>query len=98
MSSVSQAFKAFEAEVEKEIQDKLHELGRQGVEYAVEHGEYHNVTGRLRASNAYEVKGTTLRLYNDCPYCTDVEARGQDVISYAILKTEEKAKALFHDN
>lgn len=90
-----EAIDEFLQEVEDEVREKLTELGEEGVEYAVQNGTYHNVTGRLRASNKYEVDGTKLRLYNDCEYCNDVEARGQDVISGAILHIEERAREIF---
>lgn len=96
MSNVAKAFAQFRQEIEDETQDILTQLGQEAVQYAKENGQYHNVTGRLRASNKYEVKGTTLRVYNDCPYCEEVEARGQDVITDAIIITEQKAKEIFN--
>lgn len=89
------ALDEFQDEIETEIREKLTMLGQEGVAYAVEHGDYHNVTGNLRASNRFEVNGTTLRLYNGASYCDEVEARGKDVISGAILYTEERAKEIF---
>ena len=90
-----EALDEFISECESEIHQKLTELGEEGVAYAVENGEYHNVTGNLRRSNKYDVDGTKLRLYNSAPYASEVEARGLDVISGAILYTEERAKEIF---
>lgn len=95
MSATQIALTEFEAEINAEIAQKLDEIGTQGVEYAKEKGNYHNRTGRLRRSNKHNVSGTKMRLFNDAPYADEMEARGFDVISGAILYTEELAKKAF---
>ena len=75
---------------EKGMKAKLQEIGQRAVEYAVEHGEYHNVTGRLRRSNKYEVTRNGLRIYNDAPYAEEVQNRGLDVINGAALYAESE--------
>lgn len=78
------------AEFEKKIESKLHEVGQEAVAYAVEHGEYHDVTGRLRSSNKYEVKKNKLRICNDAPYAEEVQNRGLDVILGAALYAQRE--------
>lgn len=70
---------------ERQIKEKMAEVGEKAVQYAVEHGEYHDVTGRLRRSNHYEVTDKGLRIYNDAPYAAEVQNRGLDVINGAAL-------------
>lgn len=70
----------------REIDNKIHEVGKRFVERAKETGSYHDVTGHLRASNKYEVSDRYLRLYNDAEYAADVEARGETVITAAALE------------
>lgn len=69
-----------------EIRQTLEETGQRAVERAKETGDYHDVTGNLRASNKYEVTDKGLRIYNDAPYASDVEARGKNVITTAALE------------
>lgn len=75
---------------EKGMKATLQEVGKRAVEYAVENGEYHNVTGRLRRSNKYEVTRNGLRIYNDAPYAEEVQNRGLDVINGAALYAESE--------
>lgn len=85
---LSKAVKEFEAKVI----GRMDEVGKQAVQYAIEHGEYHNVTGRLRHSNEYEVTHDRLRLYNTAPYAEDVQNRGLDVLNGAALFAEEELR------
>lgn len=83
-------------DLEKQARKRVEEVGEKAVEYAKEHGNYRDVTGRLRASNKFEVVpkkgGAYLRLYNDAPYATDVEEMGKDVLSSAALYAEKLLK------
>lgn len=83
---------AIEEEIRAKIEEKLVRIGEESVEVAKETGSYHNVTGRLRASNKYRTKGdgTHLEIFNDAPYADDVEARGEIVLSSAILFAENR--------
>lgn len=83
---------AMEEEIRAKIEEKLVRIGEESVEVAKETGSYHNVTGRLRASNKYRTKGdgTYLEIFNDAPYADDVEARGAVVLSSAILFAENR--------
>jgi hypothetical protein len=85
-SAISKALNDFENGVKATLQD----VGKRAVEFAVEHGEYHNVTGRLRRSNKYEVTRNGLRIYNDAPYAEEVQNRGLDVINGAALYAESE--------
>lgn len=71
------------------INKELESVGEQSVEYAKEYGNYHDVTGNLRASNQYEVTNGTLKIQNTAEYAADVEARGSDVITGAFLNAEK---------
>lgn len=86
---------AFFREAEQEIVSKLKEIGEEAVQYAVDNGDYHNVTGNLRQSNKYEADKKGLELYNEADYASDVEQRGYDVISGAILYAEKRLKEEF---
>ncbi len=93
-SDIAPALKEFETKTRKQMES----VGQKAVDYAKENGNYHDVTGRLRASNKYKVeqsaKGATLEVYNDAPYAADVEAHGKDVISGAGLYAEKLLKEL----
>lgn len=80
-SKIDKAFKDFE----NEIRATLESVGEQAVQYAVEHGEYRDVTGRLRSSNNYKVSKGKLTIYNTAPYAEEVQNRGLDVIGGAAL-------------
>lgn len=77
---------------EQGIIDELKKVGEQSVEFAKEFGNYHDVTGHLRASNQYEVTNGTLKIQNTADYAEEVEARGQDVITGAFLNAEKLLK------
>lgn len=79
---------------ENGIQAALNEVGKRAVKYAVEHGEYRDVTGRLRRSNGYEVKRNGLRIYNTAPYAGDVQNRGLDVINGAAMYAESELEKI----
>lgn len=86
---------AFFREAEQEIVSKLKEIGEEAVQYAVDNGDYHNVTGNLRRSNKYEADREGLELYNEADYASDVEQRGYDVLSGAVLFAEKRLKEEF---
>lgn len=84
------------AQFDREVRRRMEEVGKSAVEYAVEHGSYHDVSGRTRASNKYEIEGrNNLRIFNDCPYAADLEAGGKEVISGAALFAEGELKEIF---
>lgn len=78
-----------------EAKEKMREVGEDAVAYAIENGNYKDVTGRLRASNKYAVDDNGLKIYNDAPYASSVEARGKEVISGAALFAEKRLKEIF---
>lgn len=66
-----------------EAEERIMEIGKSAVEVARQNGTYHDVTGRLRRSNAFEYENGTARLYNSAPYAEEVSARGHDVLDSA---------------
>lgn len=85
----------FDADVEsfiregmEEVREAMQRAGEQAVEYNVEHGDYRNRTGHLRASNYYEVDEEGLTVGNSADYAGDVEARGYMVCSEGALLAE----------
>lgn len=74
--------------IDEAVRRRMEEVGEKAVEVAKETGTYHDVTGRLRASNKYKVDKDGLTLYNDAPYAADVEARGEIVLTTAALEAE----------
>ncbi|MBQ7211614.1 MAG: hypothetical protein IJS19_02920 [Muribaculaceae bacterium] len=91
MEDVEAFFEEGKAEVEK-VET---EVGEEAVEYARKFGNYRDVTGFLRNSNRYEVDESGLALINDAPYASDVEARGQEVLTGAALFAENRLKEEF---
>lgn len=83
---------SFINEAESEIEDKLERVGEEAVAYAKEHGSYQDRTGNLRRSNKYKVNEEGLTLYNDADYASEVEQRGYEVLSGAILYAEKRIK------
>lgn len=79
-------------EAKAEIMAKVEQVGRDAVERAKETGDYKDRTGRLRSSNKYELTENSLKIYNDAPYASDVEARGYTVITQAALEAEAKLR------
>lgn len=86
---------SFMEELETEILGIINSVGRESVDYAVEHGSYQNRTGNLRRSNKYEADLSGLTLINDASYASDVESRGYDVLSGAALFAEKRLKEEF---
>lgn len=80
----------------RQVRKKVEEVGQEAVEYAIENGDYHDVTGKTRASNHYEVdEHNHLTLYNDSGYADELEANGKDVISGAAIFAEQKLREAF---
>ncbi|WP_296261721.1 hypothetical protein [uncultured Phocaeicola sp.] len=79
----------------KEVEEKV---GKEAVEYAVQHGSYQNHTGTLRKSNKYSVSDEGLELKNDAKspegynYASNVESKGYEVLSGAALFAEKRLK------
>lgn len=82
-------------EMKRKVRSVMSQVGREAVDYAVEHGSYHDVTGHLRSSNKAEVEGDKLKVYNDAEYAAEVEARGYEVVSGAALFAEKRLKEIF---
>ena len=93
-SDVDSFFKQGENEV-KEVEEKV---GKEAVEYAVQHGSYQNRTGTLRKSNKFSVSDEGLELKNDAKspegynYASNVESKGYEVLSGAALFAEKRLK------
>ncbi|CDD32215.1 uncharacterized protein BN762_02338 [Bacteroides sp. CAG:714] len=93
-SDVDSFFEQGENEV-KEVEEKV---GKEAVEYAVQHGSYQNRTGTLRKSNKYSVSDEGLELKNDAKspkgynYASNVESKGYEVLSGAALFAEKRLK------
>lgn len=62
-----------------EVVDAMTQCGETFVENAKQSGDYHDVSGNLRASNFYAIEPDGLRLGNRANYASDVEARGRKV-------------------
>lgn len=87
-SDVDGFFRQGYAEV-KAVEDKV---GKEAVDYAVEHGSYQNRTGTLRKSNKYSVEDDGLVIRNDAEYASYVESRGYEVSTGAALLAERRLK------
>lgn len=93
-SDVNDFFEQGENEV-KEVEEKV---GKDAVEYAVQHGSYQDRTGTLRKSNKYSVSDEGLELKNDAKspegynYASNVESKGYEVLSGAALFAEKRLK------
>ena len=84
------------ARFNRQVRQHVEEVGQEAVDYAVEHGDYHDVTGETRASNHYTVNAdNSLTLYNDCDHAAALEANGRDVIGNAALFAERRLKDIF---
>lgn len=68
-----------------EVHRELDRVGSEAVEVAKSSTAYHDRTGRLRRSNGYKADENGLKIYNDAPYASNVEARCGNVIADAIL-------------
>lgn len=82
----------FLRDIPNNVENVCREVGEKTVDYAKEHGSYHDVTGHLRASNKYKADKSGLEVYNDAEYASDVEARGYEVASGAALYAEQLLK------
>ena len=93
-SDVDGFFEQGESEV-KGVEEKV---GKEAVDYAVQHGSYQNRTGTLRKSNKYSVTDEGLELRNDAKspegynYASNVESKGYEVLSGAALFAEKRLK------
>ncbi len=91
-SDVRPAFSKFN----QNVRNKVEEVGQKAVEYAIENGDYHDVTGKTRKSNHYEVDdNNNLKLYNDSGYADEIEANGKDVIGGAAIFAEQELRKAF---
>lgn len=79
----------------QDVVNKLKEIGEESVAYAKETGDYHDVTGNLRRSNDYKADKSGLELINHADYASNVESRGNIVLSSAILYAERRLKEEF---
>lgn len=79
----------------RDVMKEMAVVGQEFVEDAVNEGNYHDVTGHLRASNYYEVHEDGLELGNKADYASKVEARGLEVCSTFALRAEAKLKEIF---
>lgn len=81
-----------------EVKEVEENVGKEAVEYAVQHGSYQNRTGTLRKSNKYSVSDEGLELKNDAKspegynYASNVESKGYEVLSGAALFAEKRLK------
>ena len=73
----------------KAVEEKV---GKEAVNYAIEHGSYQNRTGTLRKSNKYSVEDDGLVIRNDAEYASYVESRGYEVSTGAALFAEKRLK------
>lgn len=89
-TNVEAEFKRLEGELNSNLRKRLTKVGERAVEVAKETGTYHDVTGRLRRSNKFKVDDNGgLVLYNDAPYAEEVEARGEIVLTTAVLEAQK---------
>ena len=88
LSDVDGFFRQGHSEV-KAVEDKV---GKEAVNYAIEHGSYQNRTGTLRKSNKYSVEDEGLELKNEAEYASFVESKGYEVLTGAALFAERRLK------
>ena len=88
LSDVDGFFRQGHSEV-KSVEDKV---GKEAVDYAIEHGSYRNRTGTLRKSNKYSVQDDGLELRNEAEYASFVESKGCEVLTGAALYAEKRLK------
>lgn len=77
------------------VDEKVREVGARAVEQAKANGNYHDVTGNLRASNYFEYDGEHLIIGNKADYASCVESRGYEVVSTAALQAGEELRRAF---
>lgn len=87
-SDVDRFFQQGYSEV-KAVEEKV---GKEAVNYAIEHGSYQNRTGTLRKSNKYSVEDDGLELKNEAEYASFVESKGYEVLTGAALFAERRLK------
>ena len=87
-SDVDRFFQQGYSEV-KAVEEKV---GKEAVNYAIEHGSYQNRTGTLRKSNKYSVEDDGLVIRNYAEYASYVESRGYEVSTGAALFAERRLK------
>ena len=87
-SDVDRFFQQGYSEV-KAVEEKV---GKEAVNYAIEHGSYQNRTGTLRKSNKYSVEDDGLVIRNDAEYASYVESKGYEVLTGAALFAERRLK------
>ena len=86
---------------EWEVEKKMIDIGDEAVRYAEENGDYKDHALTLRTSNDYDVDKSGLTLKNKAAspkghhYASDVESKGYDVLSGAVLFAENKLKEEF---
>ena len=73
----------------EEVMDEMRRAGEAAVAWNIEHGDYQNRTGNLRASNYYEVEEDGLIVGNSAEYAGYVESRGYMVCSEGALLAEK---------
>lgn len=88
LSDVDGFFRQGHSEV-KAVEDKV---GKEAVDYAIEHGSYRNRTGTLRKSNKYSVEDDGLVIKNVAEYASHVESKGYEVSTGAALYAEKRLK------
>lgn len=88
LSDVDGFFRQGHSEV-KAVEDKV---GKEAVNYAIEHGSYQNRTRTLRKSNKYSVEDDGLELKNEAEYASFVESKGYEVLTGAALFAEKRLK------
>lgn len=85
----------------EEVDLQVSATGEEAVQYARAHGNYKDISGKLRKSNHYSVEQGNLTLYNDAAglqgelYAATMEAKGYDVLSGAALFAERNLKEKF---
>lgn len=77
------------------VKEAMAVVGEEYVSEAQQEGNYHDVTGHLRAGNYYQVDDDGLELGNKEDYASNVEARGYEVSSTFALRAEAKLKEMF---
>ena len=80
---------AFFNEGNLELDSIIESVGSEAVDYAMDNGDYQNRTGELRKSNKVKVDDGLI-LENTKEYASNVEARGFDVLSGAILYAHKR--------
>lgn len=96
-SDIASEIDSFFEEGYAEVEAAMREAGESAVEYNVENGDYHNITGNLRRSNYYDIerdgeRPVNLVIGNSADYASVVEARGRMVVSGGALLAETMLK------